>query len=180
MGLRCKGKTCIKNPGLPIQQKYDIILKDWKVDTHKGYYITGRLNTTLYRDDCMFDGPDPDMPIQGLRKYLNVASQLFDQHESRSELLKLEIQGETIVADWKMNGILRLPWHPRLPEWTGQTTYHFDENGLVYLHTETWDMSVAHAFLKTLWPDLAQRLWPSDDGNDNKLEEEEEEECNLV
>jgi hypothetical protein len=30
IGLRCKGKTCIKNPGLSIQQKYDIILQDWK------------------------------------------------------------------------------------------------------------------------------------------------------
>ena len=119
------------------------------------------------------------MPIRGLRKYLNVACQLFDQHESRSELLDLRIESVAssesdfassdernyktlvIVADWKMNGILRLPWRPRLPEWTGQTTYYFDEYGLVYRHAETWDMSVAHAFLKTLWPELAKRLWAS-------------------
>jgi Uncharacterized conserved protein (DUF2358) len=223
MGLRCKGKTCIKYPpgSLSMQQRHGLILQDWKVDTHKGYYITGRLNTALYRDDCLFDGPDPDMPIRGLRKYLDVARQLFDQNASRSELLSLEIMDDvddnnnnnnensnnnnsspksnnTIVARWKMNGILRLPWHPRLPEWTGQTTYHFDNDGLVYLHTETWDLSVAQAFVSTLLPEVAQRLWPTttttttpriitavDNDNDDKRRAGEEEdvcqdECSLV
>ena len=58
---------------------------------HKGYYITGKLNTTIYRDDCWFDGPDPDMPVRGVRKYLNAASQLFDVSASTAELLSLEI-----------------------------------------------------------------------------------------
>lgn len=156
----CDGDTCDKLLGLTLEETKDAITRDWKVDTKKGYYITGRLNATLYRDDCFFDGPDPDMPIRGLRKYLNAASQLFEQKTSRMELLSLETTDDgKIVAEWRMNGVLRLPWKPKLPTWTGITTYHLDHNGLIYKHTETWDMSVIRAFVVTLWPDLARYIW---------------------
>ena len=155
-----------------------LIRADWQVKTNKGYYITGRLNTTIYRDGCVFDGPDPDMPVRGLRKYLNAASQLFDPVHSRAELLSLEVVEDQlegiyqrgkghqslykyapIVATWRMWGVLRLPWKPILPEWTGTTTYFRDEEGLIYKHVETWDMSTLQAFVKTFWPDLAEGIW---------------------
>lgn len=160
-------------------ERLDMIRHDWRPQSHKGYYITGRLNTTLYRDDCFFDGPDPDMPVKGLRKYLNAASHLFDHATSTAELLALEIveqpglkstlssssssssSSTVIVAKWRLQGVLHLPWHPQLPVWTGQTTYHFDDDGLIHLHEEAWDISVAQAFLETLWPDMASRIWTS-------------------
>jgi hypothetical protein len=179
MGWRCTSEAClIKNIGITIQEAHQVIMDDWRQTTNKGYYITGRLNTTIYRDDCLFDGPDPDMPVKGLRKYLNAASQLFDQGKSRAQLLSLEIvksaadddnqrnpvdNNSVIVAKWRMTGVLRLPWKPKLPNWTGTTTYYFDEDGLIYKHQETWDMSVAQAFLRTLWPSLAARIWSDND-----------------
>lgn len=65
-----------------------------RLATNKGYYITGRLNTLLYRDDCFFDGPDPDMPVRGMRKYLSAASYLFDQRLSFAELLEIGVVDE--------------------------------------------------------------------------------------
>lgn len=173
-----------KNKHLSTLELWNVIYHDWQVDTQRGYYITGRLNTTVYRDDCLFDGPDPDMPVRGLRKYLNAASQLFDPTKSRAELLSLQIvvnnQGNThpachnfhnilvdansndsIKATWRMRGVLRLPWKPTLPEWTGTTTYHRDGEGLIYQHVETWDMSMVQAFVKTFWPDISKVLWTS-------------------
>ena len=182
---RSRDAHVAKTTHLTTHQMMDALGHDWKVDTHKGYYITGRLNTTLYRDDCFFDGPDPDMPVRGLRKYLSAASQLFDPVQSRAELLSLESLPQSsspfldnertqsssisnqpsspdlIVARWKISGVLRLPWKPNLPEWTGSTTYYRDEQGLIYQHVETWDVSVMQAFLSTFWPDMAQRIWPS-------------------
>ena len=170
-----------KRKHLTLAELQDAIAHDWKASSgHKGYYITGQLNTTIVRDDCLFDGPDPDMPVRGLRKYLGAASQLFDRKSSRAELLSLttecrvgdtvpqpqndptsSISNHVIVARWRMNGVLRLPWKPRLPEWTGTTTYHLDEDGLIYWHEEEWDMSVGQAFLKTFAPELAERFWPT-------------------
>ena len=169
-GWRCEGATCLKLRHLPIQQVADIVKQDWnpvgKYRPNKGYYITGKLNTTIYRDDCIFDGPDPDMPVRGLRKYLTAASQLFDQGKSESELLEMiVVDDHTLQAKWRMNGVLRLPWKPKLPNWTGTTTYHRDADGLIYRHEETWDMSVLQAFLRTFWPDMARRIWKRNDAS---------------
>lgn len=171
-GCRSTIATSTKYKNLDLEELVEIIRKDWKPDKqHKGYYITGRLNTTIYRDDCWFDGPDPDMPVRGVRKYLNAASQLFDTAKSTAELLSLEI-GEsepnrypktksTIVARWRLQGVLHLPWHPSLPVWTGQTVYHLDEENMVYRHEEYWDISVLQAFTQTLWPEVGNVLWKS-------------------
>ena len=159
-GWRCQGDTCDKILNLEVEELMSILREDWKMETRKGYYITGKLSTAVYRDDCLFDGPDPDMPVRGLRKYLNAASQLFDHRSSRAELLSLEaIDDRTILAQWKMKGILRLPWKPVLPTWTGTTTYHRDDLGLIYKHSEAWDMSAFEAFVRTLLPDVAAKLY---------------------
>ena len=159
-GWRCDGDTAPKRVNLSQQELMQVIRHDWRPDTHKGYYITGRLSTSVFRDDCVFDGPDPDMPVRGLRKYLNAASQLFDHQKSRSELLSLDVNEKgVIVAQWRMQGVLRLPWRPAVPSWTGSTTYYTDENGLIYRHEETWDKSVLQAFMQTLWPEVADRIW---------------------
>ena len=104
-------------------------------------------------------GPDPDMPLRGLRKYLNAASQLFDPRESTSELLSLHVRDSVVEARWRMQGRLRLPWRPALPVITGTTRYHTDVNGLICLHEETWDVSVFRAFLQTFWPEMSQHIW---------------------
>jgi hypothetical protein len=161
LGCRATTVTSLKHTNLPLSTIQQTIQKDWHEHNLKGYYITGRLNTTIYRDDCLFDGPDPDMPVKGLRKYLASASQLFDVAQSESELRSLRIGDEpnTIVATWRMAGVLRLPWRPSLPTMTGSTTYHLDDDGLIYRHIETWDMSVEEAFLKTFYQALGDQIW---------------------
>lgn len=152
-----------------VQERIQILRSDWKTSTDKGYYVTGRLTSGLYRDDCLFEGPDPDMPVRGLRKYINAASHLFDHSKSTAQLISLEeVQADedsesqhqvVIRAKWKIQGVLNLPSRPQLPEWTGSTTYYFDQEGLIERHEETWDMSVLQAFTQTLAPQLAKSIW---------------------
>jgi Uncharacterized conserved protein (DUF2358) len=170
-GCRSTKMTQFKRLDTSLDERFDIIRHDWRPSTGKGYYITGRLNSTIYRDDCLFDGPDPDMPVRGLRKYVNAASNLFDHATSTAELLMMEVEEtengrQVIVAHWRLQGVLHLPWHPKLPQWTGRTRYHFDENGLIYHHEEEWDISVAQAFLETLLPDLARKIWRGTETDD--------------
>ena len=153
----------IKYKGLDLESLRQYVLQDWKADTGKGYYVTGKLTTAIYRDDCLFLGPDPDMPIKGLRKYVGVAAHLFDVEQSRATLKSLDIVDNTLVARWQLRGILKLPWRPHLPTFSGATTYHFDEEGLVEKHEESWDMTVAHAFCHTLFPDLAKHIWKEEE-----------------
>lgn len=212
-GCRAVGKHIAKNPdgtsrknrNLPPSVIAETIRRDWlaggydsdgsgnRKNAHqqqqqqavvgRGYYITGKLNSTIYTDDCLFDGPDPDMPVRGLRKYLSAASHLFDAKQSSAELLSLELVqneegkghghddnfsdgevtggsgGGKIVARWRIEGVLMLPWRPAVKPWTGKTTYHLNEEGLIHFHEEEWDISVLEAFVCTVWPELGQRIW---------------------
>ena len=157
-GVENGGKKLV---GLSLEELTEIIRNDWREGTSKGYYITGRLTANVYRDDCLFDGPDPDMPVRGLRKYMNAASQLFEYKSSTSELLSLQIHEGAAVAKWRFNGTMRLPWKPKLPEVTGTTTYHIDSSGLIYKHIETWDISTFQAFVQTFLPKLSKKIWPT-------------------
>lgn len=156
--------SVIKHCHLSLDSLGQIIQEDWSTLNHKGYYITGRLNSTIYKDDCLFDGPDPDMPVRGLRKYLAAASHLFDASKSFAKLLDLEVmpldleKGKfghgVIIAKWRIEGVLMLPWRPKVQPWTGYTKYHIDKDGLIALHEEKWDISVLEAFLGTAFPTL--------------------------
>jgi len=180
------GKS-VKHIHLPIETIRDVIVQDWRSDTNalskpkacslnKGYYITGKLNSTIYTDDCMFDGPDPDMPVKGLRKYLGAASNLFDSGKSFATLLDIQIidvgvgnnmQSKTksqygnkvVEVKWRMEGVLMLPWRPRVKPWSGWTRYYLDENGLIAYHQEGWDISVLEAFVGTILPELGAKIW---------------------
>lgn len=149
--------------GLSVSAISNVIAKDWKcrssfssLTAGKGYYITGKLTREIYRDDCFFDGPDPDMPVLGVKKYVSSTSQLFDHKASRADLISISSSEDdrTITVHWRLEGILNLPWHPVLKPWTGQTTYYLDDSGLIERHIELWDISVLDAFVSTLFPFL--------------------------
>lgn len=154
-----KKQQLIKHKYSSLESLKDHISYDWKPESGKGYYVTGKLTTACYRDDCLFLGPDPDMPIKGLRKYVGVAAHLFDVDASRTTLHSLEIVDDALEAKWELKGILRLPWHPSLPTLSGKTIYHVDAEGLIERHEEFWDISVAEAFCFTLFPKLARYIW---------------------
>jgi len=194
---RGKGIISEKIKGLSVKELYDVILYDWTNNKreiksnpntanaavgcttthnhhhHVGYYITGKLNNTIYRDDCLFIGPDPDMPVHGLRKYLSAASKLFHHKQSFADLLDLQIIKDNeknermIVAYWRIGGVIMLPWKPRIKPYTGKTEYYIDNDGLIYLHKETWDISVIQAFVSTMWPNMAKKIWSSSKDNSN-------------
>ena len=153
-----------KTTGLALADIAAKIKQDWKQDSDsRGYYITGRLSREIYSDSCFFDGPDPDMPVKGLRKYQASASQLFEYKSSRAELLALKIDEDTrtITARWRIQGRLNLPWHPQVKPWTGRTKYVVGDLGLVNFHIEEWDIAVVDAFVSTLFPGLSRLGAPS-------------------
>ncbi|KAJ8613897.1 hypothetical protein CTAYLR_008684 [Chrysophaeum taylorii] len=120
--------------------------------TKRRYYVTGRLDASLYARDCVFDGPDPDMPVRGPEKFADALSGLFD-HRSKCDLLSLEAGDNlTITALWRLEGVLRLPWRPSVKPFLGQTTYTLDEEGLIDTHIERWSISAFDAFASTLVP----------------------------
>lgn len=143
-----------KFTSLDLSTRMSIIKDDF---LKRQYYVTGRLSTQLYRDDCLFNGPDPDGRVRGTRKFVDAAAGLFDARKSKVDLIDIYEQKESdngseiIVAHWRLEGALMLPWRPRIKPYVGSTTYKFDADGLVEEHLESWDISVVDAFLSVVF-----------------------------
>ncbi len=167
MGARNADGSVFKNRHLKLGEIRNEIENDWCIENNRGYYITGRLNSTIYRDDCLFHGPDPDMPVRGLRKYLAAASHLFEAKNSFAKLHRVTILNDdggefrhgVIEAHWQLGGVLMLPWRPQVKPWSGWTRYHIDEYGLIGFHEEGWDISVMEAFIGTMFPEIGDKIW---------------------
>lgn len=122
------------------------------------YYVTGRLSSGLYRGDCEFVSPDPDSNFRGVQKYCAATKGLFHRPESRVELLRISEEDGGIVAWWRLEGVLHLPWLPRIKAYTGRTRYVFDGEGLVVRHEETWSLTFLDAFGSTLFPEIGRKF----------------------
>ena len=129
-----------------------------RTDWEKQYYVTGHLTPSIYSDSCLFTGPDPDMPVRGLRKYLAASSHLFDPKTSSSVLTSSRVtEGGDVEVSWSLEGNLRLPWRPEIPTIEGTTLYVLGGEGLVEEHREVWKIGVADAFFETLAPVRVKR-----------------------
>ncbi|OEU12671.1 hypothetical protein FRACYDRAFT_243928 [Fragilariopsis cylindrus CCMP1102] len=160
----------VKYKGLSPKQLQEYILNDWKAETGKGYYITGKLTTAIYRDDALFLGPDPDLPLSGLRKYVGVATHLFDYHSSSTELESLEIiQNNNTNNNNNNNNNSSKDVKEELEE--------EEETNIALVARwklrESWDSSALEVFCCTFLPKIANRIWPNsnnDDDDDDKGE----------
>ena len=168
-----------KQKNLPVEEISRILERDFK---DKNYYVSGELTESVYRDDCFFDGPDPDMPVVGLRKYLTSTRGLFspnsrvnlisigiglhttttpNEETSDEEAYNKEISSSTrerIMARWRGDFVLRLPWRPSIRTMEGTTIYELDGDGLICKHTESWgDMTVWEAFWSVIMSSLRMK-----------------------
>ena len=128
----------------------EIIASD--ISDHQ-YYVTGKLSRAIYSDSCIFDSPDPDMPVRSLRRFSDALHGLFDPALSTVELLSIHAESDDqLIARWRLEGALKLPWRPRIKPFTGCTRYEIGEGGLIAYHTEAWSVSAFDAFISTILP----------------------------
>lgn len=124
------------------------------------YYITGRLDTSLYAPDAFFDAPDPDMPVRGAAKFADALSGLFDPRVSYCDLLDIRVaDNSTLVALWRLEGVLRLPWRPTVAPFVGETTYTLDDARLIASHVERWSCTATEAFASAVVPPHLAGKW---------------------
>jgi len=118
------------------------------------YYVTGFLSREIYDPRCFFDSPDPDMPVRSPEIFAQSLRGLFDARRSAVELLEPPtfVDASTIVAEWRLEGALRLPWRPRIKAFVGRTTFTLGDSGLVERHVEEWSIPAWDAFLSAAFP----------------------------
>ena len=112
----------------------------------------------IYRNDIKFT--DPVNRFKGKFNYriifwtLRFHAQLFFT-EIAFDLHRVDRDTpNTIVAEWTVRGILRLPWKPKL-FFNGSSTYTLDEDGSIYDHVDTWDRKPGEILKQFIWGDRA-------------------------
>lgn len=108
--------------------------------------LQGNLSRSIYADDCRFRDPTTD--VRGLKRYILAVSNLFEPNTSRAGLVSIAIKSDRqIETEWVLEGTLKLPWRPYIPQIRGTTTYSLNSDGLIAMHDETWNVSAAAAAL---------------------------------
>lgn len=114
------------------------------------YYVTGNLRPDIFEDDCVFK--DPTVTVTGIKRYLDAVTTLFDPAKSRADLISANVDDDKIVLRWRLEGVLQLGGGLPIKPYTGTTVYTLDDNGLISRQDESWDISVADAFISTFFP----------------------------
>ena len=120
-----------------------------------GYFISGDMSTQIFRDDCTFI--DPTNSVNSLSRYQKALTILFDPSQSHVELLEeLQIDNNrnTIMAKVRSDGVLKLPWSPRISPYDSTITYTIDTHGLIQSQVQEWNKSASRALWETFTPSL--------------------------
>lgn len=72
----------------------------------------------------------------------------FDLHDVRMA------EGESILANWTVRGVLRVPWKAGV-FFNGYSTYKLNKDGLIYEHIDTWDRKPTEILKQFLGNSLA-------------------------
>mmetsp|Transcript_10750 Transcript_10750/g.17001 ORF Transcript_10750/g.17001 Transcript_10750/m.17001 type:complete len:165 (+) Transcript_10750:471-965(+) len=82
-----------------------------------------------------------------------VIDALVDNPKTRLFSLDLKEAQSQIVAEWEMDGRLKLPWAPRI-RLRGQTVYTFskEKKGRIIRYDESWGISAGDALLQLIRP----------------------------
>ncbi|CAM9421972.1 unnamed protein product [Ectocarpus sp. 8 AP-2014] len=104
-----------------------------------GWFVTGRVDASLFSEGFFFS--DPQVSLTGVDKYAEGVAKLFNQEESRCDVISTEVDGEDIVVNWRLSGRINLPFNPPIKPYIVTTTFERDSDGL--LSTQRDEFSIA-------------------------------------
>jgi len=117
------------------------------------YFINpGAMPLDVFDDGCRFKDPTTD--VVGLSRYVKALGVLFDPARSSVTLDSIRVSNPNqIVATWRQEGYLKLPWNPYVPPYESQTTWTLDpSSGLITMQEHKWSISAFEALRETFTP----------------------------
>ncbi|CAM9722629.1 unnamed protein product [Sphacelaria rigidula] len=119
--------------------------------TRNGWFVTGRMDASLFSDDFFFE--DPNVSLRGVGTYAEGVAKLFDQEESsRCDVISSEADGERIVVRWRLAGRLNLPTNPPIKPYVVTTTFERDADGLLSTQKDEFDIAGWDILLHAVFP----------------------------
>jgi hypothetical protein len=127
----------------------EVIARDLAIGQY--FVNSAGLTRAVFAEDCRFKDPTTD--VVGLGRYIAALDILFDPASSRVTLLSCAATGpRQVTAAWTLEGYLKFPWHPYVPRFNGTAVYTLNEQGLIAVQEESWDINPWDAFIETITP----------------------------
>lgn len=148
-----------KEYNLPLEVMASRLAHDLSVGSQEngGYFISGDLSFSLFRNDCLFI--DPTNSVNSLSRYQNALTKLFDPLESKVEVLgplevvensAVDLNSSEIKARLRSSGTLLLPWRPYVEPYETEVTYRISKaDGLIYEQSQVWNITAYDALKQT-------------------------------
>lgn len=103
---------------------------------------TADFTRSIYSDNCQFQD---EIDVYSINDYVRGTKALFDATESHTELLepvKLESNGEAIIAKFRETLSFKLPFiHPKV-DLSGRLRLELNQDRLISFSREYWDQSI--------------------------------------
>lgn len=120
-----------------------------------GYLVTGDIDAAIFSDDCRF--VDPTNDVSSLARYSRALTLLFDADAANQTVQlvdsRVDARARLITATLHISdGILKLPWRPRIRNFDATITWTVGPDGLVHEQRQTWSISAAEALRETFTP----------------------------
>eukprot|EP00903_Cladosiphon_okamuranus_P014465 g13420.t1 len=115
-----------------------------------GWFVTGRVDASLFSDSFYFS--DPQVSLTGVDKYAEGVAKLFNQEESRCDVISTEADGEDIVVRWRLSGRINLPFNPPIKPYVVTTTFERDSEGLLSTQRDEFAIAGWDILLHAVFP----------------------------
>lgn len=125
------------------------------------WFVTGRVNPTLFADDFQFQ--DPDVKLNGIEEYARGVYKLFDQQTSRAEIITTAVNTtipNTITVTWRLSGRVNIgPAGLPIKPYIVYTDFTVDPtSGLITFQEDRFDLPGWDILLSALFPFLIGKV----------------------
>lgn len=115
-----------------------------------GWFVTGRVDASLFSETFFFS--DPQVSLTGVGKYAEGVAKLFDQEESRCDVISTVADGDDIVVRWRLSGRVNLPFKPPIKPYVVTTTFERDAEGLLSTQRDEFAIAGWDILLHAVFP----------------------------
>eukprot|EP00968_Pinguiococcus_pyrenoidosus_P011676 scaffold964_cov261-Pinguiococcus_pyrenoidosus.AAC.2 len=122
------------------------------------WFVTGNVDARYFSEAFSF--VDPSVQTDNLQDYATGVARIFDQEETRMQVLKVEAQTEgrnkALLVTWRLEGRVNVLFRPRIKPFMIETCLSLDEQGLISAQEDRFLIPPWDVFISAFLPGFGQ------------------------
>jgi len=125
----------------------------------KEWFVTGNIEPSIFDDE--FEFQDPDVKLKGVESYARGVRKLFDQKNSRAEIISVEVnslKADTITVTWRLSGSVNIGFGLRIKPYIVYTDLRVSKkSGLIVFQEDRFSIPSYDILLSALLPSVTSK-----------------------